>query len=380
MASRKFMLTIAVILMVCPNFLIIPSVVATSQNATHSSGTTTIWDTDQTLISDYTIANGETLIINPGVTVYLDKNVQIHVAGILKAEGTKDNMITFTHKDEGEYWWRIGFNDTSIDAECILKYCKIEYGGICCWDSSPTFSNNIFTNNAAWDIYCSYASPTITYNQIVSNNMHGINCYYSSPTISYNNISSHNPYGIRCIYSSPTISYNIISSNFYGVYCDYDSNPTIHYNNIYGNIYGISNYHQIIIDATYNWWGSADGPSGAGHGNGDNVSDYVDYDPWLTEPVKIFEEEQAREDYIFKIFYPYAVIGIICAVTALIVLSVYRKRKGKKKVEEIERVALEEVRPINVQCPYCQTTFQITPTQRPFKVKCPNCGKKSMLR
>lgn len=374
MASEKIVLTIAIILMVCPNFSTATSVVAPPNNANNSAGTTTIWDTDQTLTSDYTIAEGDTLIIKPSVTVYLDKNVQIHVAGILKAEGTKDNMITFTHKDVGEYWWRIGFNDTSVDIECIIKYCKIEYGGICCWDSSPTFSNNIFTNNAACDIYCSYASPTITYNQIVSNNMHGIWCYYSSPIISYNNISSHNPYGIRCSHSSPTISYNIISNNFYGIYCEHASSPTVHYNNIYGNTYGVSSYTSGIIDATYNWWGSSNGPSGSGQGSGDNVSDYVDYDPWLTEPVKIFEGEHAREDYISRL-YPYAVVGIICAVIALIVISVFRKRKGKKKEEKIESGVLEKVRPITAQCPYCQSTFQITPTKRPFKVKCPTCGK-----
>jgi hypothetical protein len=38
------------------------------------------------------------------------------------------------------------------------------------------------------------------------------------------------------------------------------------------------------------------------------------------------------------------------------------------------------ISPIQAQCPYCQTTFQITPTKKPFKVKCPSCGKKSMLR
>lgn len=35
---------------------------------------------------------------------------------------------------------------------------------------------------------------------------------------------------------------------------------------------------------------------------------------------------------------------------------------------------------IDVKCPYCQSTFQITLTKRPFKVKCPSCGKKSLLK
>ncbi len=36
------------------------------------------------------------------------------------------------------------------------------------------------------------------------------------------------------------------------------------------------------LNAENNWWGAADGPSGAGPGTGDAVSANIDYDPWLT--------------------------------------------------------------------------------------------------
>lgn len=36
------------------------------------------------------------------------------------------------------------------------------------------------------------------------------------------------------------------------------------------------------MDATYNWWGHASGPSGEGPGTGDAVSANVDYCPWLS--------------------------------------------------------------------------------------------------
>jgi len=38
------------------------------------------------------------------------------------------------------------------------------------------------------------------------------------------------------------------------------------------------------VDATYNWWGSADGPSADG---ANPVSGNVIYEPWLTEPISI---------------------------------------------------------------------------------------------
>lgn len=41
------------------------------------------------------------------------------------------------------------------------------------------------------------------------------------------------------------------------------------------------------IDARYNWWGDASGPSGAGPGTGDAVMAAANYEPWLTEPAAV---------------------------------------------------------------------------------------------
>jgi len=58
-------------------------------------------------------------------------------------------------------------------------------------------------------------------------------------------------------------------------------------NNISGSgSYGLYNGSTTnTIDAEYNWWGDASGPSGEGLGIGDAVSTNVDFDPWLTEPI-----------------------------------------------------------------------------------------------
>lgn len=58
---------------------------------------------------------------------------------------------------------------------------------------------------------------------------------------------------------------------------------------VYGNIkYGVRNTDRIhTIDVTQTWWGDQTGPSGGGRGEGDKVSNYVKFDPWLqsgTEP------------------------------------------------------------------------------------------------
>jgi len=59
---------------------------------------------------------------------------------------------------------------------------------------------------------------------------------------------------------------------------------TANFNNISGNTpYGIDNSANTVVafDATNNWWGAKDGPSGVGPGSGDAVTANVDYDPWL---------------------------------------------------------------------------------------------------
>jgi len=63
--------------------------------------------------------------------------------------------------------------------------------------------------------------------------------------------------------------------------CD-NSIVEAHFNNIVGNTdYGVRNDGGETVDAIYNWWGDATGPSGLGPGDGDAVSSNVNFEPWL---------------------------------------------------------------------------------------------------
>ena len=224
-----------------------------------------------------------------------------------------------------------------------------EGGGICCkGGSSPLIVNNTIKNNTTCGIYCKDSSPLILGNTITNNNIGsqaGIYCKYSSPVIANNTISSNKCKGIYIWAGAPTITGNTITDNFTaGIFCaggisrSYPviseniisnnrgdgiyvgiSEPKVsrnlisdnlgygvrnsscwnqihvNYNNITGNtVYGVyQSYHDPcyqgnkIANAEYNWWGDKSGPSGAGPGTGDKVNEYVDYRPWLTEPVDI---------------------------------------------------------------------------------------------
>jgi hypothetical protein len=90
--------------------------------------------------------------------------------------------------------------------------------------------------------------------------------------------------------SEATITHNDISNCTYGIAVGYDESDTslviVHENNIYNNEYGLDTTAPIV-DAAQNWWGD---PTGPYHpqlnpsGKGDEISNYVDFEPWLVEP------------------------------------------------------------------------------------------------
>jgi len=94
-----------------------------------------------------------------------------------------------------------------------------------------------------------------------------------------------------------TVSENTITNcSDCGIYMKDDhANCLINYNNIYGNTnYGLNNTdgatYDTTVDATYNWWGDCSGPyhySTNTGGLGDEVSDYVDYEPWWCSEIEI---------------------------------------------------------------------------------------------
>jgi parallel beta-helix repeat protein len=183
-------------------------------------------------------------------------------------------------------------------------------GGIACFcdaaNISPLIQDNTITSNAAHAgggvyIDCPFTMTVIKENMICMNTADyggGIACYYVfQPLLTINknmiieNTADSAGGGIWCyLASSPIIDSCIISGNIGdGIYSDYYSTPMIFHNNITNNLgFGVRNddaSHLVI--AENNWWGHATGPyhpiTNPG-GQGDSVSDHVDYDPWMTSP------------------------------------------------------------------------------------------------
>ncbi len=54
------------------------------------------------------------------------------------------------------------------------------------------------------------------------------------------------------------------------------------WNTVYGNAGdGCHNYSTVDVDARECWWGDASGPGGVGPGTGDEITSYVEHDPWI---------------------------------------------------------------------------------------------------
>ena len=159
--------------------------------------------------------------------------------------------------------------------------------------SSTTCSikNNIFSNNGHGIHLKDSDQNTITTNIFTNNSGRGVWLANSKSNTLINNLFSNNDFGIYISFLSDcTIENNTISDNSVGIHLESSSqNNSAHYNNIYNNTeYGINAFdnYGYIINATNNYWGATSGPyhtSKNPEGEGDNITDYVVFCPWLEE-------------------------------------------------------------------------------------------------
>jgi len=249
------------------------------------------WCGTHTLTGDVTIPSGKILYILPDANINVASGKKIIVNGILKAQGTSSEPITFNRSGSSN-WWGIKFEDSSLDAECILEYCTVQHAswGAYCYKSSPAIRNCILTNNTT-GIYTSYQTAPqdiceneIGYNwsgvsltnisgvivEFNDNDVHhssfvnlnctttsnsigihdnemrnctsgnGVNLNSSSPNFVGNFVYDNYGYGIKCLSSSPELEgdyyssipgNNVVAYNgSYGIYIDASSQPVLgHY-------------------------------------------------------------------------------------------------------------------------------------------------------
>lgn len=236
------------------------------------------------VIGDVVIPDGETLQIEPATEIIFMGHFRFDVQGQLLAEGSENELITFTINDNSGFnnieipdggWHGIRFEETpAVNDSSRISYCNIKYGkavgddydskggAIFLKDYSKVIISHclIDSNKAFWSgagIYCSNSSPVIRENTIRENEAisgSGIfTCENSSPLISENLITYNTTRpvgagaGICVCEGNAVITKNNINNNSAsgggfaggggGIDC-YNSSSYIAYNIIEDNIGG----------------------------------------------------------------------------------------------------------------------------------------------
>jgi parallel beta-helix repeat protein len=257
------------------------------------------------------VAEGVTLTIEPGVTVYLN-DTYLLVNGTLYARGTSTNKISLQCNGtslgflygsipviqftSASISWNEQTNTGSIIENAVISSTQ-ESHTISIVDTSPKINNNTVINTGGQRaIWIERGAPIISNNTIsstfsgitisgssflpssgdahISDNIVsrcevGIEVYSGSPIIEHNLIINNNGNkingngGIRVDYvgTTPIIRNNTIVKNSVGINVLDSPSPTIEFNNIYdNNEYSVYLYSGSgsNIDATYNWWGTTD--------------------------------------------------------------------------------------------------------------------------
>jgi len=109
-------------------------------------------------------------------------------------------------------------------------------------------------------------------------------------TFTNNTVSNANLEAISINHDGNVVQGNTFKDSAAGVrfYGNAGPNNIVKYNNIYGNTVGFDNLCAFTVDATYNWWGSANGP---GRDGANGILGDVHYSPWLPDTWQTYFDE-----------------------------------------------------------------------------------------
>lgn len=299
--------------------------------------TNTTWTLSESPVSitDSLIVEEEvTLTVEPGVVVEFNAETALIIQGALNADGTDTDSIKFTSAaatPEAGDWAGITFeNNTGVGSS--FSYAVVEYGGF------GSTGSNIYYRTGAYGVPISQTTiqhssgngidvrasdPQLDQIMVSQNSGYGVfSDTFSNFELIGSTVSDNDTGGIRVpVNASPTITGNVIENNDYGIFNDEDAYPTILDNEILNNRIGL---HFIELGSTLpelqnndiagnsefglrnvttagrtliaerNFWGDDSGPYHPGSnptGEGDRVSDYVEFDPWNIEAGDLTVEE-----------------------------------------------------------------------------------------
>jgi len=250
------------------------------------------YSNENNLENERTVPSGAGQVIMANCThiVVEDQGREDGFAGMKVAYSSHIGLFnnSFPVPDEEDYWWdsiRFLLWHTSDSAISDNHGNMVLY-----YSGNNTLENNNCSNiTTGIALFFSHGN-TLANNTCRDNEWWGIYLYGSNNNTLENNTCSGNDDGISLEYcSNNTLTGNIITGNVIGIKHRYSANITARYNTITDNTdYGVdvSSDSPYTMDAALNWWGSNFGPSPTRpeknpYGEGDNVTDNVEFDPWI---------------------------------------------------------------------------------------------------
>src|SRR3989344_799729 len=263
------------------------------------------------------IQSGGKLVIEPGTVVKSHFGTRIaNPGGILEAVGTLEEPIVFTsiaddtiagdtngdlsasapNRDD----WngisltggtgsrlehvqvRYAVNCINIDSpNVVVKNTTVQYcnNGI---GTGASFQGTVEMNTAQFNsvgISGSHIKNIIFKNNTASDNVVGffVEDFFGGGIILENNDITRNNFGIRTVGQGVTVvNNNIYENHILGALVFSDSS---------------------VLEASGNWWGDASGPlnvTGNPDGLGNGASDWINFEPWLTEPGMVLGEQTGK--------------------------------------------------------------------------------------
>jgi len=198
----------------------------------------------------------------------------------------------------GIYFWLYSEDNTARENQC---FDNGDFGIYIYQSKKNTLESNIIHSNDKGIVLDSppqgYSQSNKLYDNDIYQNIDGIQMeeQSNSNTIKYNRVHNNTGYGIYLHFSrANTFQYNNICDNQRGMRVDSNCLDAIkvNYNNIYGNTeYGLNaSSNGQDVDGRNNWWGDLSGPyhpEDNPDGTGDNVTEWVSFNPWSDSWVNI---------------------------------------------------------------------------------------------
>jgi len=95
------------------------------------------------------------------------------------------------------------------------------------------------------------------------------------------------------------------------------------------------------------------------------------------------DKDDSKKEEALEIKPTYVII-MVCIVAGAIIICAILLRKRKVVAPEIKKPKLEkpiiETPTITIRCPICKTTFTVEKQERPFRIRCPSCGKEGIMK